>query len=76
MYSNNIISSVRKYFDCELYIIIIKAAIEMAGYEWFLTNVVNNGNGGWPLAIGSEKFVEANFDMAEVAGNLYISVIE
>lgn len=45
-----------------------EAAIEMAGYEWFLTNVVNNGNGGWPLAIGSDNFVEADFDMAEVAG--------
>ena len=40
----------------------------MAGYEWFLTNIVNNHNGGWPLAIGSDKFVDADFDLAKVAG--------
>ena len=48
----------------------ISAAIEMEGYEWFLTNVVNNNNGGWPLAIGSDRFVEADFDVAEVAGKI------
>ena len=41
----------------------------MAGYEWFLTNVVNNGNGGWPFVIGSYMFNELEFDVAEVAGN-------
>ena len=45
--------------------LIFSAAVEMAGYEWFLTNIVNNHNGGWPLAIGSDKFVDADFDMAE-----------
>ena len=45
-----------------------EAAIEAAGYTWFLENVVNNGNGGWPLALGPDRFVEADFDVAEVAG--------
>ena len=47
----------------------------MAGYEWFLTNVVNNGNGGWPLALGSDRFVEDDFDVAEVAGIFLIFLI-
>ena len=29
---------------------------------------MNNGNGGWPLALGSDRFKPENFDMAEVAG--------
>ena len=48
-----------------------KAAIEMAGYDWFLTNVVNNGNGGWPFALGSDHFHEENFDAAQVAGDIF-----
>jgi len=44
------------------------AAIETAGYKWFLNNVVNNLHGGWPLAIGSDEFIADAFDMAEVAG--------
>lgn len=51
-----------------MFFLIFEAAIEAAGYTWFLENVVNNGNGGWPLALGPDKFVEADFDVAEVAG--------
>ena len=51
-----------------LFIWNIVAAIELAGYEWYLVNIVNNGNGGWPLALGSDRFKPENFDMAEVAG--------
>ena len=47
------------------------AAIETAGYEWFLTNIVNNGNGGWPFALGSDKFAEEKFDVAQVAGDSF-----
>ena len=52
----------------QIFFLIFKAAIEAAGYTWFLENVVNNGNGGWPLALGPDRFVEADFDVAEVAG--------
>ena len=45
-----------------------ETAIETAGYNWFLNNVVNNLHGGWPLAIGSDEFISDAFDMAEVAG--------
>ena len=41
----------------------------MAGYEWFLTHVVNNKYGGWPLVKGSDEFDEDAFDVAEVAGS-------
>ena len=51
-----------------MFFLLFEAAIEAAGYTWFLKNVVNNGNGGWPLALGPDRFVEANFDVAEVAG--------
>ena len=65
--------SLRYYQSKELSIFInfflkFEAAIEAAGYTWFLENVVNNRNGGWPLALGSDRFVEADFDVAEVAG--------
>ena len=44
------------------------AAVEISGYRWFLNNVVNNAHGGWPLAVGSDRFIEADFNMATVSG--------
>ena len=38
------------------------------GYGWFLDNLVNNNNGGWPLVIGSNKFKMEDFDPTLVAG--------
>lgn len=32
---------------------------------------MNNANGGWPFAVGSDRFVEEDFDVAEVAGNIF-----
>ena len=43
-------------------------AINQKGYGWFLDNLVNNDNGGWPLVIGSDKFKVEYFDPAFVTG--------
>ena len=43
-------------------------AINQKGYGWFLDNLVNNNNGGWPLVIGSNKFKMEDFDPTLVAG--------
>ena len=43
-------------------------AINQKGYGWFLDNLVNNNNGGWPLVIGSDKFKTEDFDPSLVAG--------
>ena len=44
-------------------------AIEKTGYDWFLHNIVNNENGGWPFVIGAAKFENEKFDFANVSGN-------
>ena len=64
-----VVISIEGFVDIhQMFFLLFEAAIEAAGYTWFLENVVNNGNGGWPLALGSDRFVEADFDVAEVAG--------
>ena len=45
--------------------------MDNASYGWFLTNVVNNQYGKWPIVVGSANFDQSKFDVASVAGNIH-----